>query len=309
LINAKNPCAETVFYMTWGRKNGDAGNCAALPELCTYFGMDSLLSLRYRMMAEDNNAILSPVGAVWKYIRLTFPNIELYQGDGSHPSVAGTYLAACCFYTALFRKDPTLITFNSGLSATFASTIRNAAKLVVYDSLMKWHIGEYDPKADFTYSFPGAKQIEFRNTSVNATTFEWNFGDGNASSSESPSHVYLNSGSYEVKLKATTCGLSDTTSQTINIAPPLGLNDENAMNDFILYPNPATTFIGIKQNVPNNFTYKITNISGQEIQVGLFNNSNHQIDISSFVEGIYFFQLFENSKSFGQQKFVKFSKL
>jgi hypothetical protein len=106
--------------------------------------MDSLLNLRYRMMADSNNAIVSPVGAVWENIRQNFPLIDLYQADESHPSVAGSYAAACCFYTALFRKDPTLITFNSGLSATDAANIKNAAKLIVYDNLLNWHIGEYD---------------------------------------------------------------------------------------------------------------------------------------------------------------------
>jgi hypothetical protein len=77
LINQHNSCAETVFYMTWGRKNGDASNCAFWPPVCTYEGMDSLLNLRYRQMANDNDAIVSPVGAVWHYIRDTYPNIEL----------------------------------------------------------------------------------------------------------------------------------------------------------------------------------------------------------------------------------------
>lgn len=36
LIHAANPCARTVFYMTWGRKNGDLGNCGFFPPLCTY---------------------------------------------------------------------------------------------------------------------------------------------------------------------------------------------------------------------------------------------------------------------------------
>ena len=144
IINAENQCAETVFYMTWGRKNGDASNCVSWPPVCTYSGMDSLLNLRYRMMADSNNAIVSPVGAVWENIRQNFPLIDLYQADESHPSVAGSYAAACCFYTALFRKDPTLITFNSGLSATDAANIKNAAKLIVYDNLLNWHIGEYD---------------------------------------------------------------------------------------------------------------------------------------------------------------------
>lgn len=142
IINAENPCAETVFYMTWGRKYGDASNCASWPPVCTYAGMDSLLNLRYRMMADSNDAIVSPVGAVWNYIIQNFPLIELYQVDESHPSVAGTYAAACSFYSVLFRKDPTLIAFNSSLSATDAANIRAAAKLIVYDNLMNWHVGE-----------------------------------------------------------------------------------------------------------------------------------------------------------------------
>ena len=148
LINAKNLCAETVFYMTWGRKNGDASNCASWPPVCTYSGMDSLLNLRYSLMADNNNAIISPVGAVWKYIRQNFPLIDLYQADGSHPSVAGTYAAACSFYAAIFRSDPTQITFNGGLSDSDAGLIRQAAKYIVFDNLLIWNIGLYDDLLD-----------------------------------------------------------------------------------------------------------------------------------------------------------------
>ena len=45
----------------------------------------------------------------------------------------------------MFREDPTAITFNSSLPPfTTAADIRTATKLVVYDSLLHWHIGEYD---------------------------------------------------------------------------------------------------------------------------------------------------------------------
>ncbi len=144
-INTHNSGAETVFYMTWGRKDGDADRCPTNPSVCTYIGMDDLTRQRYMYMAQANHAIVSPVGAVWRYIRNNYPSIDLYQSDGSHPSVAGSYAAACTFYTAFFRKNPANLTYNSSLSSSDASNIRNAAKMVVYDSLMKWHIGEYDP--------------------------------------------------------------------------------------------------------------------------------------------------------------------
>ncbi|MDP1728419.1 MAG: hypothetical protein Q8M15_16665, partial [Bacteroidota bacterium] len=88
LIKDANPCTITQFYMTWGRKNGDSSNCATWPPVCTYRGMDSLLQLRYHLMANYNRAELSPVGAVWNYLRSNFPSIELYQSDESHPSLA-----------------------------------------------------------------------------------------------------------------------------------------------------------------------------------------------------------------------------
>lgn len=307
LINAQNSCAETVFYMTWGRKNGDASNCASWPPVCTYAGMDSLLNLRYRMMAENNNAILSPVGAVWKHIRQNFPLIDLYQADESHPSVAGTYAAACSFYTTLFRKDPTLITFNSTLSPTDAVNIRAATKLIVYDSLMNWHIGEYDPSANFTYSVSNGNQITFTNSSANATNFYWNYGDGNTSTSANPTHLYTEPGSYTVTLIADKCGISDTISQIINITS-LGINEIANTKNFIVYPNPSTTILNVKQELSNNIIYKIVSITGQIIQTGTINNSEKQINISSLIEGVYFLQLFDNYQSLGQQKFVKISK-
>jgi hypothetical protein len=106
--------------------------------------MDSLIHERYMQISTNNNAEVSPVGAVWNYIRQNHPGIGLYQADESHPSVAGSYIAACCFYTPLFRKDPRLVSFNSSLSLAEASTIKDAVKLVVYDSLVKWNIGIYD---------------------------------------------------------------------------------------------------------------------------------------------------------------------
>jgi hypothetical protein len=144
-ILAHNECAETVFYMTWGRQNGDSQNCANWPPVCTYEGMDDLLNERYRTMAEDNDAILSPVGALWRSIRANYPDIQLYVSDGSHPSVAGSYAAAVSFFTVLYRVDPTEITFNAGLDETSANSIKNEAKTIVYNQLLEeWHVGEYD---------------------------------------------------------------------------------------------------------------------------------------------------------------------
>jgi len=61
--------------MTWGRKNGDAGNGAFHPPICTYEGMQQKLRERYMQMTTDNNANTSPAGVAWKTVRDSFPLI------------------------------------------------------------------------------------------------------------------------------------------------------------------------------------------------------------------------------------------
>lgn len=135
-VYAFSPHAEPMFYMTWGRKNGDTE--FGYPPMDTYEGMDSLLYSRYMQMGEDNDASVCPVGRVWHYLRDQHDEIELYQADGSHPSLAGSYAAACTFYTMLFGRDPNSISFDAGLGQKQANAIRSAAHAVVFDSLWKW---------------------------------------------------------------------------------------------------------------------------------------------------------------------------
>ena len=143
LIRSNNHNSEIIFYMTWGRKNGDASNCANYAPLCTYEGMDSLIYERYMMMAETNQAAVSPVGRVWHVLRETHPEIELYSSDESHPSMAGTYAAAVTFFTILFRKSPSCITNNLALDAATAQNIRETVETIVFDQLDFWY--QYSP--------------------------------------------------------------------------------------------------------------------------------------------------------------------
>ena len=143
-ILESNECAETVFYMTWGRENGDAQNCPNWPPVCTYEGMDDLLSERYMTMAADNEAIVSPVGELWRVIRTNHPEIELYASDGSHPSAIGSYAAAVAFFTTIFRADPTTITFDFNLSADITTVIKEEAKALIFEQQAQWFIGTYD---------------------------------------------------------------------------------------------------------------------------------------------------------------------
>lgn len=283
-------CTQPIFYMTWGRKFGDAGNCAALPWLCTYQGMDSALAVSYNTMGQQNDAFVSPVGAVWNYLINNNPTLNLYNGDNSHPNINGSYAAACTFYSIIFKKDPTAITFNSSLSNTDAQLIRNAVKTVCFDSLSKWNVGNFDPVANFSYNRFGTT-ITTTNTSVKSTSYLWDFGDGNTSGLFSPTHNYAGNGTYQVQLIATKCGISDTITQTVSINPS-GLNEENR-DSFKLYPNPSKTGVFTISFSRKNETIKVYDTFGKLIENQTI-SSSQKLDLSHLAKGVYFVKLSNN---------------
>lgn len=310
MIAANDPCTKNIFYMTWGYKNGDAATCANYPSWqysCTYQGMDSLTNLRYRGYADTavlalvygstlnsgsqyiRHSLVSPVGAVRHYIRDHYPTIELYQPDESHPTEAGTYAGACTFYTILFHKDPTSISYSYVLNSTDAGNIRNAAKLVTYDSLGKWYVGT-DLRAQFTFTSNTGNAYSFTNTSTAATSYLWNFGDGSTSVSPNPSHTYANNGSYIVKLVAFGNSCSDTTFAAINTSPA-GIENLTAANsNFAIWPNPASNLLNISSSkTPAGISQlSIVNTLGQEVYFNKNISASQQIDVSGWSNGVYF---------------------
>ena len=92
--------AKTLLYVTWARK-GTPETQARLTEV-------------YSSLAKELGALCCPVGPARARALANQPGLNLYQSDGSHPSAAGTYLAACVFYNVLYHKSP------AGLPATVA---------------------------------------------------------------------------------------------------------------------------------------------------------------------------------------------
>ncbi len=104
LVHPLGSTTKTVFFETWGYKDGDPQYCTYSPTLCNYTAMQNQLSKSYYEMVQKTGALLAPVGEAWQVVRQTHPEIQLYQDD-RHPSTAGTYLAACVFYVTLFNKS------------------------------------------------------------------------------------------------------------------------------------------------------------------------------------------------------------
>jgi len=292
LVHAASPCAKTVFYMTWGRKNGDSQFCPNWPPVCTYEGMDSLLQLRYALMAEMNNAWISPVAKVWRNLRSNNPGIELYSGDGSHPSEAGSYAAAMSFYTVMFGKDASASSYNFNVNASDAAIIRNMAKLIAYDSLTTWR--QYNTAAlaaSYTYTNMNSTfNFTSSSTGNQISDYKWNFGDGSLeATTQNATHTFAAAGTYQVCLTVKNpCG-EDTHCKSIT-SGTVGINDIDALNSISIYPNPAGSFLQVK-NLTSSYGYTIYNTIGRHLRSGRVDIKKNTIDVSTLSKGIYYLEL------------------
>ncbi|MDX1641614.1 MAG: hypothetical protein R3220_07940, partial [Balneolaceae bacterium] len=83
--------AKPVFYMTWSRKE--------------YPHQQKYLSYAYMTIARDTGGMIAPVGLAWDKLRST-AGFDLYERDGSHPSIYGSYLSALMLFSVVFDADP-----------------------------------------------------------------------------------------------------------------------------------------------------------------------------------------------------------
>jgi PKD repeat protein len=155
----------------------------------------------------------------------------------------------------------------------------------------------FDPVTSFTESINGA-DASFTNTSTSASnaTYLWDFGDGNTSTDENPTHTYAASGIYTPCLTvADSCG-ADSSCTTINIST-VGLSENSFIDGLSIYPVPAQNSLTIANLTSGeNFKMELVNSLGQTVKVidskGL---EKVQIDLSSIANGYYHLKIF-NSK-------------
>jgi len=216
MIENNFSCTEPLFFMTWGRKYGDQQNCQNYPPICTYQGMQQRLRESYLEMAFTDSATCAPVGMAWKKSIENDSTLNLYTADNSHPSIYGSYLAACTFYATIFKKSAVGSAYwPNAIDSLTALSLQQIGSSTVLDSFGVWNV--------FNANF-GFQQyndsISFTNLSSNYESVLWNFGDGSTSLDENPTHVYTASGNYTITLSALTNGgsLLDTSSVTISVS-------------------------------------------------------------------------------------------
>jgi hypothetical protein len=112
-----------LFYDTFAHRNGDRSH----PPSDSYAAMQARIDQSYAAIAAELGADVVPVGPLWRDLRATHPELELWDGDGVHPNRAGSYLAACAFYAAIYGRSPEGNSFLADLPPAQAELLQRAA--------------------------------------------------------------------------------------------------------------------------------------------------------------------------------------
>ena len=106
--------AKTALYLTWARRN--------VPET------QKAITDAYLTIGEELGAAIVPVGIAWQNFIRKHSHPVLHDADKSHPSLGGSYLAACVFFGVLFGESSVGIASDlKGLTQAEAELLQKTA--------------------------------------------------------------------------------------------------------------------------------------------------------------------------------------
>jgi hypothetical protein len=110
--------AKTVLYMTWARQHSPQSQQAIINA--------------YESIGREIGAAVVPVGVAWQRFLRKHDEPVLHDMDQSHPTIAGSYLAACVFLASLLNENPVGIDIEvRGLDTKDQTKLQSAARQMV----------------------------------------------------------------------------------------------------------------------------------------------------------------------------------
>jgi serine protease len=214
------------------------------------------------------NAVLIPEGA---------SKFKLYTAfTGGEPVGEGAQ-----FTIPNVTTDTTVYISNADFSY---ESVRTAVRIIV---------DEY-PVASFTVSgdISSGKEVHFENESTGADRYEWNFGDGNTSTTVDADHTFSAPGNITVSLKAiSNAGCEDVADQAFVIITGITESNNTVIN---AYPNPIqgkvlSVEIGLLKS--DGYQVEVLNALGQPVEQ--FHSTSHRmaIDFDDRDAGVYFLRI------------------
>ena len=123
-VTARKYGAAPILFMSWAYQDK--------PE------MTAQLAAEYVKAGKQNNALVVPAGLAFANSIAARPDLNLYVADKRHPSLMGTYLAACTVVASVYKTNPKGLKYTAGLPADVAAHLQGVA----WDTAQAFHAKE-----------------------------------------------------------------------------------------------------------------------------------------------------------------------
>lgn len=191
---------------------------------------------------------------------------------------------------------PGLISINSSSSSTapndsyyyfYNLQVREPRCVSPKDTATAMPVSSY-----FTYTDNG-NTFTFADGSAGATSWFWDFGDGNTSTQQNPVHTYANGNAYTVSLMIN--GGSCTSTQIINGI--LGIDKPTNDGPIVtLMPNPANSWaqLNLDKAVNEDLTIQVSGVDGRILQTATLKQgiTEFTLNLEQLPSAVYFVSIY-----------------
>ena len=128
-----HPKLQGIFYEYTAKHSATARKNGAAPILFMSWAyqdkpeMTQQLATEYVKAGKANNALVVPAGLAFANSIAKRPELNLYVADKRHPSLMGTYLAACTVAASVYKVNPVGLKYTAGLPADVAAHLQAVA--------------------------------------------------------------------------------------------------------------------------------------------------------------------------------------
>jgi len=128
-----HPQLKPIFYEYMAKHSAAVRKRGAAPILFMSWAyqdkpeMTEQLAVEYIKAGKQNNALVVPAGLAFAQSIARRPDLNLYVADKRHPSLMGTYLAACTVVASVYKTNPVGSTYTAGLPPDVAAHLQAVA--------------------------------------------------------------------------------------------------------------------------------------------------------------------------------------
>jgi hypothetical protein len=209
-------------------------------------------------------------------------SIDNFIRVNSYPITGTTYTDSCLLDQGVYTYMVRALCLQVSPSGTYYNLSQGISDTLFNPNDLEVH-------ASATYSIVDS-DVSFTNTSINATLYHWDFGDGTFSNLEDPTHTFAD-GNYTVMLIAGNACDQDTVTYTIGIGA--AISEISGDDHITIYPNPSSGKITISLTDPGVSEKQISvfDLTGHLITEQRMTTEKAELDLSSLTNGIYILQI------------------